>query len=87
MAKPKMTDEVSKGDLVRLLEPHYDGFQRLEAGAVVRWWNEAPPDPRYAVPADSAVPAPLEAPPMTDGRPPADYVDPLTGRKPAVGSV
>jgi hypothetical protein len=79
--------EVRKGDWVRLLEPHYDGFQRLETGAVVRWWNDAPPDPCNAVPADSSEPMPLDAPPMTDGKPPADYLDPLTGRKPVAGTV
>jgi len=45
-AAPASLAEVRKGDWVRLLEPHYDGFQRLETGAVVRWWNDTPPDPR-----------------------------------------
>ena len=45
---PAALHEVKKGDWVRLLEPHYDGFQRIETGAVVRWWNDTPPDPRNA---------------------------------------
>ena len=86
MAKPKTLEDVKKGDLVRLLEPHYDGFQRFEAGTEVRWWNEIPPDPRNACLPEAAE-TPLDAPPMTDGKPPADYLDPQTGRKPVVGSV
>jgi hypothetical protein len=30
---------------------------------------------------------PLDAPPMTDGKPPADYLDPLTGKRPVAGTV
>lgn len=84
---PAALQEVKKGDWVRLLEPHYDGFQRIETGAVVRWWNDTPPDPRNAAPVDSSEPTPLDAPPMTDGKPPADYLDPQTGKKPVVGSI
>lgn len=79
---PTTLAEVRKGDLVRLLEPHYDGFQRFEAGAAVRWWNDTPPDPRNACLPDAPA-TPLEAPPMTDGKPPADYIDPATGKPPA----
>lgn len=85
MAKPKTLDEVRKGDLVRLLEPHYDGFQRIEAGKEVRWWNDTPPDPRNACLPDVEQ-TPLDAPPMTDGKPPAQYLDPQTGRKPVIGT-
>ncbi len=76
---------VKKGDLVRLLEAHYDGFQRLEAGAVVAWWNDTPPSTRTVAYAN-APQTPLDAPPMTDGKPPADYVDPHTGKKPVIPS-
>jgi hypothetical protein len=84
--KPATLDQVRKGDRVRLLEPHYDGFKRIEAGTEVRWWNDTPPDERHACLPEVA-PAPLTAPPMTDGKPPAGYLDPETGRKPVVGTV
>ncbi len=83
---PAALHEVKKGDWVRLLEPHYDGFQRIDAGTEVQWWNDDPPDERNACLA-SVRKTPLDAPPMTDGKPPADYLDPLTGKKPVVGSV
>ena len=77
---------MKKGDLVRLLEPHYDGFQLLKAGDVVRWWNDDPPNARYVALVETAQ-TPLTAPAMTDGKPPADYLDPTTGQTPVVQSV
>jgi hypothetical protein len=85
-AKPSTLDEVRKGDWVRLLEPHYDGFKRIEAGVEVQWWNDTPPDERNACLPEVAQ-TPLTAPPMTDGKPPADYLDPTTGKKPVITSV
>lgn len=77
---------VKRGDMVRLLEPHYDGFQLIPADTLVRWWNDDPPSVRYAC-LPEAPQTPLTAPAMTDGKPPADYVDPSTGKKPVIGSV
>jgi hypothetical protein len=82
---PTKLDDVKRGDWVRLLEPHYDGFQRLEAGVDVQWWNDTPPDSRNACLLDTPS-TPLNAPAMTDGKPPADYLDPTTGKKPVVAS-
>lgn len=82
---PSKLEDVRKGDMVRLLEPHYDGFQRHEADKLVRWWNDTPPDPRYACLPETPA-TPLEAPPMTDGKPPASYVDPVTGKPPIIPS-
>ena len=76
---------VSKGDLVRLLVAHYDGFQRFEAGSIVHWWNDEPPTVRNAALVETPE-TPLTAPAMTDGKPPSDYVDPVTGKKPVIGS-
>jgi len=88
--RPPPGDEVlkgvSKGDPVRLLVAHYDGFQRFEAGSIVHWWNDEPPTVRNAALVETPE-TPLTAPAMTDGKPPADYVDPVTGKKPIVGSV
>lgn len=84
--KPTTLDAVKKGDWVRLLEPHYDGFKRIEAGTDVRWWNDTPPDERHACLPELAL-TPRDAPPMTDGKPPAGYLDPETGKKPVVGTV
>lgn len=86
MAKPKTLDEVKKGDMVRLLVPHYDGFKLMKEGTICRWWNDTPPDERNAALPD-AEQTPLDAPAMTDGKPPADYVDPETGKKPVVNPV
>ena len=86
MAKPKSLDEVKKGDMVRLLVPHYDGFKRMPEGTVVRWWNDTPPDPMNAALPENSEPTPLEAAVFTDGKPPADYLDPETGKKPVVQS-
>ena len=77
---------VKKGDPVRLLVAHYDGFQRFEAGAIVHWWNDEPPTERNAATVDTPE-TPLTAPAMTDGKPPDDYTDPATGKKPVIGSV
>lgn len=79
-------DGVKKGDLVRLLEPHYDGFKRIEAGELVHWWNDDPPSVRYAALPETKQ-TPLTAPPMTDGKPPADYLDPATGKSPVIQSI
>ena len=76
---------VSKGDPVRLLVAHYDGFQRFEAGSIVHWWNDEPPTVRNAALVETPE-TPLTAPAMTDGKPPADYIDPATGKKPVIGS-
>lgn len=87
--RPPAGDEllkgVAKGDLVRLLVPHYDGFQLFAADSIVRWWNDDPPSARNAALPETEL-TPLNAPPMTDGKPPADYIDPNTGRKPVIGS-
>lgn len=82
----RVLTDIKRGDLVRLLEPHYDGYQRFEAGTVVRWWNDEPPNARNVTHADNPE-TPLTAPAMTDGKPPADYLDPTTGKKPVIGSV
>jgi hypothetical protein len=88
MAKPKTLEEVKKGDMVRLLVPHYDGFKLLTADSVVRWWNDTPPsDPLNVALPENSEPTPLDAPAMTDGKPPADYIDPETGKKPVILSV
>lgn len=84
--RQRQLQDVKRGDLVRLLVPHYDGYQLLKEGDVVRWWNDEPPDERNAC-LPEAEQTPLDAPPMTDGKPPADYTDPNTGRKPIIGSV
>lgn len=86
MAKPKSLEEVKKGDMVRLLVAHYDGFKRIEAGTVVRWWNDDAPDPLNAALPEDSEPTPLTAPAMTDGKPPPEYIDPETGKKPVVQS-
>lgn len=67
-----------KGTRVRLLVPIYDGFQRFEAGAEIFWPYDDPPLAANAALA-SAKETPLDAPPMTSGEPPADYIDPATG--------
>lgn len=77
---------VKKGDWVRLLEPHFDGFQRLEAGTVVQWWNDDPPNARNVARVEDEQ-TPLTAPAMTDGKPPESYRDPKTGKPPVVTSV
>lgn len=74
---------VKKGDKVRLLVPHYDGYQLLAADTVVEWWNDDPPSTRNACLPD-ADQTPLDAPAMTDGKPPAHYKDPKTGKKPVI---
>jgi len=73
-----------KGTRVRLLVAHYDGYQRLAEGTECNWWEDSKPDPANAVPVGDARPTPLDAPAMTDGRPPADYVDPTSGEKPEI---
>lgn len=77
---------VKKGDLVRLLVPHYDGYQLLKEGDVVRWWNDEPPSARNVARAEDEQ-TPLTAPAMTSGKPPDDYLDPTTGKKPVITSV
>lgn len=84
--KEPVLEGVKKGDLVRLLAAHYDGYQRFEAGSIVRWWNDTPPVARNAALVETPE-TPLTAPAMTDGKPPEDYIDPNTGKKPVVGSV
>lgn len=72
--------DIKKGERVRLLLPYWDGFQRFEADEVIVWTNDTPPTVDQAC--HAADPAtPLTAPAMTDGKPPADYVDPRTGGK------
>jgi hypothetical protein len=34
---------VKKGDWIRLLVPHRDGYQLIPRDAVVRRWNDEPP--------------------------------------------
>lgn len=82
MAKPPAKlEDVRRGDKVRLLVAHYDGYKRIEAGTVVDWWNDTPPDERNACLPEVAE-TPLTAPPMTSGKPPSGYVDPETGKPP-----
>ena len=76
---------VKKGDRVRLLVPHYDGYQLLPADSVVQWWNDDPPSARNAE-RPEVDKTPLTAPSMTDGKPPDSYRDPKTGKKPVIGS-
>ncbi|WP_428660446.1 hypothetical protein [Reyranella sp.] len=77
---------VQKGDWVRLLEPHYDGYQLLPEGAIVHWWNDDPPSANYVALSNHGF-APDDVPHMTDGEPPADYLDPRTGKRPVPGSI
>ena len=70
--------EIKKGERVRLLLPYWDGFQRFEADEVIVWTNDTPPTTDQAC-LLSEVATPLTAPAMTDGKPPAGYVDPRTG--------
>ena len=72
--------EVQKGERVRLLLPYWDGFQRFEADEVIVWTNDTPPTVEQAC-LVSEVATPLDAPAMTDGKPPSDYIDPRTGGK------
>lgn len=72
--------DIKKGDRVRLLLPYWDGFQRFEADEVIVWTNDTPPTTDQACLASEAA-TPLTAPAMTDGKPPADYIDPRTGGK------
>ena len=69
---------VKKGDRVRLLLPLWDGTQRFEAGEEIVWTLENPPTVEQACLA-SEKETPLDAPVMTDGRPPEGYLDPRTG--------
>jgi len=87
MAKPKTLAEVKKGDQVRLLVPHFDGFKRIPEDTLVAWWNDTPPDPMNAALPEDSEPTALTAPAMTDGKPPADYIDPETGKKPVIAKV
>lgn len=77
-------EDIKKGDRVLLLEPHFDGFKRIEAGTTVSWWNDDPPNARYVAKVDSKEQNSLTAPPMTDGKPPAGYIDPETGAPPII---
>jgi hypothetical protein len=70
---------VKKGDRVRLLLPLWDGTQRFEAGEEIVWTLETPPTVEQACFA-SDKDTPLDAPAMTDGRPPEGYIDPRTGQ-------
>lgn len=70
--------DIKKGERVRLLLPYWDGFQRFEADEVIVWTNDTPPTVDQACLASETA-TPLTAPAMTDGKPPAGYVDPRTG--------
>ena len=78
-------DEIKQGDRVRLLLPLFDNVQRIPEGTVIIWPFDHPPTADQACREDEKV-TPLTAPPMTDGKPPADYVDPTTGEKPVIPS-
>lgn len=71
---------IKKGERVRLLLPFWDGFQRFEADEVIVWTHDTSPTTDQACLATEVM-TPLTAPAMTDGKPPADYVDPRTGGK------
>jgi len=82
--EPKLAG-CQKGSLVRLLVPFYDGYQRFETGAEIYWPFDEPPLAANAALASAKV-TPLDAPPMTSGEPPADYIDPATNEPLAVQS-
>lgn len=69
---------VKKGDRVRLLLPLWDGTQRFEAGEEIVWTLDIAPTTEQACLASDRE-TPLDAPVMTDGRPPEGYLDPRTG--------
>lgn len=75
--KGPRTLDVKKGDRVRLLLPLWDGTQRFEAGEEIHWQFDTPPSVEQACLA-SEKETPLDAPAMTDGKPPPGYVDPRT---------
>lgn len=85
-AMSEQTLDVKKGDRVRLLVPIYDGVQRIEADTEISWPYDDPPLTTTAALA-GAKQTPLDAPAMTSGKPPADYIDPATGQKPVIESV
>lgn len=70
---------IKKGDRVRLLLPLWDGTQRFEAGEEISWPFDMAPTVEQACLA-SEKETPLDAPVMTDGRPPEGYLDPRTGQ-------
>ena len=78
--------DCKKGDRLRLLVPHYDGVQRIEADTIVFWWSDEPPLKTSAARAEDKQ-TPLDAPAFTDGKPSEDYLDPTTGEKPVIDSV
>lgn len=80
------TLDVKKGDRVRLLVPIYDNVQWIAADTEINWPFDDPPLKTTAALAGEKT-TPLDAPAMTAGKPPADYVDPATGEKPIIESV
>lgn len=70
---------IKKGDRVRLLLPLWDGTQRFEAGEEISWPLDVSPTAEQACLASDKE-TPLDAPVMTDGRPPEGYIDPRTGQ-------
>jgi hypothetical protein len=70
---------IKKGERVRLLLPLWDGTQRFESGEVITWPFDTPPTVEQACLASDKE-TPLDAPVMTDGRPPEGYLDPRTGK-------
>lgn len=69
--------DVKKGDKVRLIVDHHDGYQVHKAGSVVRWWSDSPPTAANAQKASDKKPTPLDAPVFPNSAPPADYVNPV----------
>ncbi len=69
-----------RGTEVRLLEPMFDNYRVVPAGMVIRWPYDHPPTRRQAVLASDRAPTPDSAPAMTSGKPPADAIDPTTGK-------
>lgn len=71
---------VKKGDRVRLLLPLWDGVQMYAADEIIYWPLDTAPVVTQACLPDERNTA-LDAPPMQDGTPPANYVDARTGQK------
>jgi hypothetical protein len=70
---------VKKGEQVRLLLPLWDNVQYIPADTVIHWpFDHAPTVDQACLVSEPA--AALKAPPMTDGKPPADYIDPVTNK-------
>jgi hypothetical protein len=75
--KSPRTLDVNKGDRVRLLQPMWDGTQYFKADEEIHWPFDEKPSVDQACLVTEKV-TPLTAPPMTDGKPPAGYLDPRT---------